>query len=41
MFDDGHSTGIYSWPYLYRLGREQATIWRAYLDALAAQGLSR
>ena len=20
IFDDGHSTGIYSWPYLYRLG---------------------
>jgi DUF971 family protein len=41
LFDDGHSTGIYSWPYLYRLGREQDTIWRAYLDSLAAQGLSR
>ena len=41
IFDDGHSTGIYSWPYLHRLGRDQATIWQAYLDAVAAQGLSR
>jgi DUF971 family protein len=41
IFDDGHSTGIYSWPYLYHLGREQPGIWQAYLDALAAQGLSR
>ena len=24
IFDDGHRPGIYSWPYLYRLGREQA-----------------
>ena len=41
IFDDGHSTGIYSWPYLYRLGREQPSIWQAYLDALSAQGLTR
>lgn len=41
VFDDGHSTGIYSWPYLYRLGRDQDTIWRAYLDALHSKGLSR
>ena len=41
LFDDGHSTGIYSWPWLHRLGRERDTLWRNYLDALAAQGLSR
>jgi DUF971 family protein len=41
MFDDGHSTGIYSWPYLHHLGREQERIWQGYLDAVAAQGLSR
>ena len=40
-FDDGHSTGIYSWPYLYRLGRDQARIWGDYLRALEAKGLSR
>jgi DUF971 family protein len=41
VFDDGHSTGIYSWPNLYRLGRDQERIWQAYLEALEAQGLSR
>jgi len=40
-FDDLHDTGIFSWTYLYELGRDQQTIWRAYLDALAANGLSR
>ena len=41
VFDDRHDTGIYSWDYLHRLGREQARRWQAYLDALAAEGLSR
>ena len=41
LFDDGHSTGIYTWSYLHRLGREQASIWQAYLAALAQKGLSR
>jgi DUF971 family protein len=41
LFDDTHDTGIYSWEYLYRLGREQAQRWRDYLNALASQGLSR
>jgi DUF971 family protein len=40
-FDDGHDTGIYAWPWLYRLGREQERIWVEYLDALRARGLSR
>ena len=41
LFDDGHSTGIYSWPYLHHLGRDQESIWRAYQEALAAKGLTR
>jgi DUF971 family protein len=40
-FDDLHDTGIYSWPYLYRLGRDQDLIWQGYLDALAEHGQSR
>ena len=40
-FDDGHATGIYTWRYLEELGRDQARIWAAYVDALAARGLSR
>ncbi|TQF77934.1 DUF971 domain-containing protein [Elioraea sp. Yellowstone] len=41
VFDDLHDTGIYSWDYLYRLGREYETRWARYLDELAARGLSR
>ena len=40
-FDDGHSTGIFSWSVLYELGRNQAQNWQAYLDALATAGQSR
>jgi len=40
-FDDLHDTGIYSWAYLHELGTRQESLWRAYLDGLAAQGLSR
>ncbi len=40
-FDDLHETGIYSWDYLYDLGLRQDELWRAYLGALEAQGLSR
>jgi len=40
-FDDLHETGLYSWDYLYELGQNQETLWRAYLDALKARGLSR
>ena len=40
-FDDLHDTGIYSWNYLYQLGVEYEKRWREYLDALAANGLSR
>ena len=40
-FDDLHDTGIYSWTYLYALGREQERRWRAYLAELEKRGLSR
>ena len=41
VFDDGHSTGIFSWPYLHKLGREGERIGGDYLKALEAKGLSR
>ncbi|MBX3535186.1 MAG: DUF971 domain-containing protein [Xanthobacteraceae bacterium] len=41
VFDDLHSTGIYTWSYLRELGREQESRFRRYLDELAAKGLSR
>lgn len=40
-FDDRHDTGLYSWSYLYGLGRNKDAIWRRYLDALEEKGLSR
>lgn len=40
-FSDGHSTGIYSWPYLYRLGREKGRLWESYLRRLEEAGLGR
>src|ERR1700757_4933839 len=41
VFDDMHSTGIYSWDYLLTLGRNRERGWQDYLDELAAQGLQR
>jgi DUF971 family protein len=40
-FSDGHNTGIYSWDYLYELGRDQQGLWQKYLDKLSAAGASR
>jgi DUF971 family protein len=40
-FSDGHESGIFSWDYLYRLGRDQATLWADYEQKLAAAGASR
>ena len=41
IFDDQHSSGLFSWDYLYQLGAEFDTRWQAYIDELAAKGLSR
>ena len=40
-FDDGHATGIYSWTYLYELGRDMDARWADYLARLEAAGLKR
>ncbi len=40
-FDDGHSTGIYSWTFLYELGAHQGDYWQRYLAELAAAGVER
>jgi len=40
-FSDGHSTGIYSWDYLYDLGKRHDELWQRYLDRLAKAGQSR
>src|SRR5215218_9543911 len=41
VFDDMHSTGIYSWDYFLALGRNREAYWRDYLDDLAGKGLKR
>ncbi len=40
-FSDGHESGLFSWDYLYRLGRDQQQLWSAYEERLAAAGASR
>ncbi len=40
-FDDGHDSGIYTWDYLYELGRDQAINWQTYLTQLNDAGLTR
>ncbi len=41
VFSDGHSTGIYSWDYLYWLGENQERLWSEYLERLKAANASR
>jgi DUF971 family protein len=38
VFDDGHDTGLYTWKYLYELGRDREANWSKYLARKAAQG---
>ncbi|WP_382323384.1 gamma-butyrobetaine hydroxylase-like domain-containing protein [Hydrogenophaga sp. UC242_50] len=40
-FSDGHSSGIFSWDYLYFLGSKQADLWAEYLERLQAAGVER
>jgi DUF971 family protein len=39
-FSDGHTTGIYSWDYLYNLGANQQQLWVDYMTRLHAAGFS-
>ena len=41
VFSDGHDSGLYSWDYLYDLGRKQDFYWQAYLRRLEEAGESR
>lgn len=41
VFDDLHSTGIFTWDYLSELGRNRDRYWRDYLDELKEKNLSR
>jgi DUF971 family protein len=41
VFSDGHDTGLYSWDYLYELGRDQERLWQQYLRRLQEAEASR
>lgn len=38
FFDDGHSTGIYTWTQLHRLGNGYENNWNRYLERVAQAG---
>ena len=40
-FSDGHDSGLYSWDYLYDLGKNYVSMWDRYLQNLEAAGASR
>ncbi len=40
-FSDGHDSGLYSWDYLYELGRDRDQLWRHYLERMQAADASR
>ena len=41
IFSDEHSSGIFTWEYLYQLGRDQDAMWETYLQKLEAAGFTR
>ena len=41
IFDDGHSTGLFSWEYLYDLSCGYAEKWNSYLEKLKEAGYER
>ena len=41
VFDDMHNTGLYTWAYLFELGRDREGRWAGYLADLTAKGLAR
>jgi DUF971 family protein len=36
VFDDGHDTGLFTWKYLFELGRDHAANWERYQARVAA-----
>ena len=41
VFDDGHDSGIYSWPVLRELGENFEAWWQRYLERLQKAGVAR
>lgn len=40
-FSDGHDSGLFTWAYLYMLGRDQEQLWAEYERRLQRAGLDR
>lgn len=40
-FSDGHSSGIFSWDYLYFLGSKMDDLWQDYAKRLQSAGVDR
>ena len=40
-FSDGHNSGLFTWEYLYFLGKEQAQLWADYEARLQSAGVDR
>ena len=40
-FSDGHSTGLFTWEYLYFLGDQQTQLWADYERRLKEAGVDR
>jgi DUF971 family protein len=40
-FSDGHDSGIFTWSFLHRLGKEQSALWQEYEQRLHAAGAQR
>ena len=41
VFSDGHESGIFTWDYLYQLGRDHDKLWSTYLQRLQSAGAER
>ena len=41
VFDDGHDTGLYTWKYLYELGRDYPLKWAEYQARVRAHEAKR
>lgn len=41
VFDDGHSSGLYSWDKLYELAAQYEENWQSYLARLEEAGVER
>lgn len=40
-FDDGHNTGLFTWEYLHKLGKNYEENWNIYLQRLSDAGHQR